>query len=140
MEAKKIAIGGTITEATYCKKFDEKQPYYRVSVKISDETRTKALEVVKPYSEGVDASRVPKWLSGDSGYVNLKSKYPVKVLDKETKEEHVINANEDLAGSKGYVLMNVKDGGVFLAGLVIEERKHTSLSNFFDDKDSMIFQ
>ena len=138
METKKIAIGGTITEATYCKKFDEKQPYYRVSVKMSEETRSKAAEVVKPYFEGVDVNRVPKWLSGDSGYVNLKSKYPVKVLDKETKEEHVINANEDLAGSKGYVLANVKEGGIFLAGLVIEEYKRTSLSNFFD-KDSMIF-
>lgn len=137
METKKIAIGGTITEATYCKKFDEKQPYYRVSVKISDETRTKAADAVKPYFEGAD--RIPKWLTGESSYINLKSKYPVKVLDKETKEEHVISANEDLAGSKGFVLANVKDGGIFLDGLLIEERKHTSLSNFFDDKDSAIF-
>lgn len=139
METKKIAIGGTITEATYCKKFDEKQPYYRVSVKISDETRAKVADAVKPYFEGAGADRIPKWLTGESSYINLKSKYPVKVLDKETKEEHVISANEDLAGSKGFVLANVKDGGIFLAGLLIEERKRTSLSNFFDDKDSAIF-
>lgn len=139
METKKIAIGGTITEATYCKKFDEKQPYYRVSVKITDETREKVADAVKPYFEGVAADRIPKWLKGESSYLNLKSKYPVKVLDKETKEEHVISANEDLAGSKGFVLVNVKEDGIFLAGLLIEERKHTSLSNFFEDKDSMLF-
>lgn len=139
-ETKKIAIKGVIVEASHGKKFDEEEPYYRVSLQIPEETRKQVAEVVAPYLEGVDKDYIPNWVKGESEYINIKSKFPAKVLYKEKREEHVIGEFEDLAGSEGLVLATVKDGGIYLSGLIVEKWKKKSLVNFFDDKDSMIFQ
>lgn len=133
METKKIAISGIITEATYSKKFNDKQPYYRVSIKVTEETRSKVAEIAKPFFESTAPEYIPAWLTGESLYINLKSKYPVSVLDDKTKEEHVITEHENIAGSKGNLLATLKDSGMYLSGLVIKDKNAKSLQNFFTD-------
>ena len=131
LETKKLAINGIITEMTFGKKFKDTEPRYHVSVKISEETRDKLIEIAAPYFENVEERFIPEWLNAKSLYINLKSKYPVKVMTEGGTDEHVIRENEDYVGARGTVLANLKEKGLYLAGVVCKDQKEKTLENFF---------
>lgn len=148
METGKVYLAGTITTAMFGKRTfangkKDKDEKYRISLKCTKEAVDKLKEAAEPYYVDTEDKWLPDWLTEetpeDGRYINLSSGFNFRVgeyingaiVDQGDLTEYLSDNGGNINGSKAVVLVNIKQGAIYPAALLIKELHKQDIGSMF---------